>query len=319
MIRSTLIALTLICGPATSGFCRDAPPRVEAEGRAPQAWRDFLDQLRAEVVFLGERHDNEHHHRLQAEAVAALDRRFADQGGVSALVFEMIPEAKEKAANAARGWPEAATAAQSDALGEAVGWAQSGWPDFALYAPILRAAPRAYIAAAGYPRRALMRAATTRDWLSNEPMAARLGLTLPLPPDQQMAREQAQIASHCNAIPASAAPMMVAAQRARDASLARAVLRAREAAARKGLSGPVAVITGGGHARRDFGAPALLRRAEPSLRVVSLGLIEPDGAEARELATRFDVWARTPGPKSPRGDPCEAFRKRAEKKSGAEK
>lgn len=284
---------------------------IAASHRAPLA--DWAAAQTADVVFLGERHDNEVHHAGQAAAVRSLNQA----RGVAALVFEMIPEAQEKAALAARGWPGRASAAASRAVGPAVAWAASGWPDFDLYAPILEAAPEAYVAGGGYPRRALMAAAVSADWLSKEPGADRYGLDRALPGAQQAAREAAQIASHCNAIPAEAAPMMVDAQRARDGALARAVVRARAAAADAGRSGAVVVITGSGHARTDYGAPALLSVGAPDLSVVTLAFIEAETladavsrAEAAEGGVRFDAVAATPPPAVDRGDPCAAFKKK---------
>jgi uncharacterized iron-regulated protein len=92
-------------------------------------------------------------------------------------------------------------------------------------------------------------------------------------------------------------PRMVSVQRLRDAALAQAAL---EAISRFGA--PVVVITGNGHAREDWGAPALLRHASPGLAVFSLGQGEagaqPDGG--------FGVVLDGPG--VDRGDPCDAFR-----------
>lgn len=299
----------------------DGAPVFLSGQAAPIAFETWLDRLaeeRVAVVFLGELHDNERHHQLQAAAVAGLERRFAEEGGVAGLVFEMIPQAQEQTVLETRGWPAVAGAAQSEAVGPAIDWASSGWPDWAMYAPILKAAPSAYLAGGGYPRRALMQAAVSADWLSREPEAGRFGLDRPLPKAQQQAREAKQIKSHCDAIPASVAPMMVDAQRARDGRLAAAALRARAAAAAEGRDGPVVVIAGSGHARLDYGAPALLRLAEPDLAIHALAFVEDvdlaaeggaDFQRAAEDAALFHAAAPTGGPLTPRGDPCAAFKR----------
>jgi hypothetical protein len=68
------------------------------------------------------------------------------------------------------------------------------------------------------------------------------------------------------------------------------------------VGAPVVVITGNGHAREDWGAPHLLRTAEPGVSVFSLGQGEagrmPDGI----------FGAMIDGPATDRGDPCDAFR-----------
>jgi uncharacterized iron-regulated protein len=90
---------------------------------------------------------------------------------------------------------------------------------------------------------------------------------------------------------------MVAVQRLRDAVLARAVVQAMAE-----TGGPVAVITGNGHARRDWGVPAYLSRVAPEWEVFVLGQTEA-GAP---LAGGFDAVLSAPAVDRP--DPCAAFR-----------
>jgi uncharacterized iron-regulated protein len=91
-------------------------------------------------------------------------------------------------------------------------------------------------------------------------------------------------------------PGMVEAQRLRDAALARAALEAMTA-----TGGPVVVITGNGHARRDLGIPSVLALAAPKLRVLSIGQLEGSAGQDQP----FDLWVVT-GTVA-RGDPCAAF------------
>lgn len=235
-----------------------------------------------DVLILGEVHDNPAHHAAQAQAVAA----FAP----AALVFEMIPpEAARRVTGGMRGDP--------GALAEALGWNDLGWPDFGLYFPIIAAAPDAAIHGALVTRveaRAAMRDGVEAVFGDE---AARYGLTVPLPAAEQAAREAAQMAAHCDALPEAVLPAMVEMQRLRDAVLARAVLRAVTA-----TGGPVAVITGNGHARRDWGVPVYLARVAPDLSVEVVGQTE-DGAP---LSGVFDRVLSAPGVDRP--DPCDAFR-----------
>ena len=78
---------------------------------------------------------------------------------------------------------------------------------------------------------------------------------------------------------------------------ARAVVQAMDA-----TGGPVAVITGNGHARKDWGVPAVLAVAAPDLSVLSLGQFEA----APEGAAPYDLHLVTAP--ADRDDPCEAFR-----------
>jgi len=235
-----------------------------------------------DVLVIGEVHDNPAHHRVQAERVARL--------GPGAIVFEMLTPEQARAIT-----PDNRT--DPAALAQALDWAASGWPDFAMYFPIFAAAPDARIHGAGLTRdqaRAVMKEGgqgPMRD------VAARYGLDRPLPADQQAAREALQKRAHCNALPDDMLPGMVRIQRLRDALLARAALNAyRES------GGPVAVITGNGHARRDWGMPALLARVAPGLDIHVIGQTE-DGAP---LDGDFDEILSAPAPE--REDPCAAFR-----------
>jgi uncharacterized iron-regulated protein len=130
------------------------------------------------------------------------------------------------------------------------------------------------------------------------PDAAAYGLTTPLPPAQQKDREELQRIAHCNALPEAMLPGMVAVQRLRDAELARTALEAFDAA-----GGPVAVITGNGHARRDGAVPTIIGLVRPDLSVFALGQ-----SEAGEIEGEFDAIADSPPADRP--DPCEAFRAR---------
>ncbi|MFC2970144.1 ChaN family lipoprotein [Acidimangrovimonas pyrenivorans] len=236
----------------------------------------------ADVVILGEVHDNPTHHANQAAAVAALKPR--------ALVFEMLtPEQAARATAKVRG--------NEAALAKALGWAGSGWPDFKLYYPIFAAAPQAKIYGAALPVAQVRRAVKEGAAKVFGPGADRYGLTTPLPAAQQQTREANQQRDHCNALPDSLLGGMVAAQRLRDAAFARTIVQAM-----KETGGPVAMITGSGHARRDWGIPAALALAVPDLTVLSIGQLEAP-ADAQEP---FDLWLVTPP--TPREDPCKAFR-----------
>jgi len=234
-----------------------------------------------DVAILGEVHDNPAHHTEQAAQVARLQP--------AAIVFEMLTEEQ-----AARVTPE--LRGDAEALADALDWDESGWPDFSMYHPIFTAAPDAEIYGAAVPRDAARAVFDTGPAEAFGPEAARYGLDRDLDPVEQTTREAMQMAAHCDALPEEMLPGMVAVQRLRDAMLARAVVQAVDE-----TGGPVAVITGNGHARRDWGVPAVLAEVAPDLDIWVLGQTEED----RPLEGGFDVIKSAP--KVERPDPCAAF------------
>ena len=245
--------------------------------------QDALAAMRqADVVLLGEIHDNPEHHLTQAAAVAALAPR--------AVVWEMLTA--EAAAKL-----DASVIADPAALAAATDWENSGWPPLQLYLPVFQAASQAAQYGALVPREAARGAMKVGAAATFGDAAARFGLTEPLPAQEQAEREADQQENHCNAMPEEMLPMLVEIQRLRDAVLARAVLRALQE-----TGGPVAVITGNGHARADRGVPVYLRRAAPEVELYSLGQ-----SEAGQVSGVFD--AVVDGPATERPDPCEAFLK----------
>ena len=235
----------------------------------------------ADVVILGEVHGHPDHHAHQAAVTRAVQP--------AAIVFEMLlPE------QAARVTPDLRQ--DATALGAALGWEARGWPDFALYHPIFTAAPAAAIVGGDLPRDTVRRAVAEGAEAVFGAGAARFGLDQPLPPAQQEARETLQARAHCDALPEEMLPGMVEAQRLRDATLADAVIRAYF-----DHGGPVVLITGSGHARTDWGVPALLALAAPELTVHATGQIEGTGSpdapfDKLRVSTPMD-----------RPDPCAAF------------
>ena len=234
-----------------------------------------------DVFVLGEIHDNPAHHLEQAARVAVIEP--------AALVFEML--SPEQAAGAA-----GVDLADKAALEEALGWAETSWPDFDLYYPIFASAPAdVAIYGAALPQE-IVRAAVTEG---AETLLSGSGEAFlrPVDAEEQAQHEDLQHAAHCEALPAELLPGMVEAQRLRDAAFARVVAQAFE-----DTGGPVVMITGNGHARKDWGVPAVLAYARPGLEVFALGQVE-DGTEPD--APYDEV---TSAPPTERPDPCAAFR-----------
>lgn len=228
----------------------------------------------AEIVILGEVHDNPDAHLGQAAALRDIRP--------TAFVFEMLTA-------------EEAARADADRSQIAAAWEASGWRDFLIYTPIFEALGEARIVGAAAPR-AMVRSVYTEGAAARfGPDAARFGLEAALPEEQQKKRMQLQFEAHCEAMPLEMMAGMVAVQRYRDAVFARAALKALET-----YGPPVAVITGNGHARTDWGIPAMIAKAAPDVTTHAIGFVENDAG------IPFDDIRIVPP--AERDDPCATLK-----------
>jgi uncharacterized iron-regulated protein len=254
---------------------------------------------------LGEQHDNADHHALQA----ALLERIVRAGRKPAVAFEMFEGPEQPRIDAYR----AGAGATADGLGPALDFEHSGWPPWSNYAPIARVAFGAGlpIFAANLPRtevRALVHASASGQ---NGPDLARLGISEPLPPPLDASLRHELSASHCGQLPESMMGGMVAAQRARDATMAHVL---EEAAKASGGANGAVLIAGAGHARNDRGVPLYLRKTEPSGSIATVAFVEvdPQREDPFAYASRYDadqlpfdfVWFT---PFASDEDPCAKF------------
>lgn len=234
----------------------------------------------ADIVIIGEVHDNPAHHRRQAELIREIRP--------NAVAFEMLSPQQADIANR--------NPQRNERLGDALNWQESGWPAFSLYLPVFEAVGSVPVYGMALPREEVNRAVTEGAASVFGEDAGLFGLDRPLPAQQQRRREQHQLSVHCDMLPQDLLPGMVEAQRLRDAAFARTALTAlRE------RGGPVIVVAGTGHARRDWGIPGALAIAAPEVSVVSIGQLEeePDGDD------QFDLWYVSEP--VDREDPCKAF------------
>ncbi len=262
-----------------------APGLAAAEGRWASAnfqdhplagtiWNSDLKEIslaqlegalaNARFVLLGEIHDNPDHHRLQARLIDALART----GRRPAIVFEMVP------ANLQGELDGHAQGGAGDAmkLGKALRWEERGWPEWAMYQPIAESA-----LAAGLPLVAGGLAPATQKAVARgtpsqlyEQTVQELGLAQPLRPEIAEAEGREIKEGHCNLLPDAALEPMIRAQRAVDASLAKAMMSA--------TSDGAVLIAGAGHVRNDWAVAHIIREKAPNAAVVSIAFIEVDPA-----------------------------------------
>jgi uncharacterized iron-regulated protein len=266
---------------------------------------------RADVVLLGETHDNADHHLLQAWLLGAI----ASSGRRPAVAFEMLGTHQQADLDAAL----AKRPVSSDDVAAAVGWASGGWPAFDLYRPVFDAALASGLplVAANLPRDLSREVVREGRGALPESLRERLARDEPLPEAEAAALRKEMADSHCGVLPESLLDPLALAQRARDAQMAERI----EAAAR----GPGAVlVAGSGHTRSDRGIPRHVGRDTPSLAVLSVAFLEVsprdlDPAAYAEAygtaALPFDWVVFTPA--AERTDPCAGLREaHGERRSG---
>jgi uncharacterized iron-regulated protein len=259
---------------------------------------------RADLLLVGEVHDNPDHHRLQLELLEAVVRA----GRRPAVALEQFDREHQAALDRARAVRprdagEVADAAQFDRRG----WQ---WP---FYEPLVALALREDLplVAANLSRRDAF-AVVERGYVAlGDGAAEQLGLAQPPAAAQLAAIEAAIREGHCGKLPERIVPGMAAAQRARDAVMAYALLA-------RSSSGAV-LIAGNGHVRRDLGVPVSLAARAPERRVLAVGVVEVAAdtvraddylAPAAGDAPQFDFALFTP--RVTRPDPCAGFAPRSD-------
>ncbi|MEZ5840043.1 MAG: ChaN family lipoprotein [Hyphomicrobiales bacterium] len=330
-VAATLIGLAALAGPAFVGPALSDSAPVEGGpwtsalhsdhplvGRIwSRATGGFVDRKAVEAaiapakfVLLGEVHTNADHHRLQGEMISSL----VAAGRKPTVVFEMIGADYADKLAAYLATPDAT----AEGFGPAVDWSKRGWPEWSLYQPVAAALMAAKLEArAGDLGKDTQRAVGKEGFQVLGDRVAALALDRPLEGPLADDLLDELFKSHCELVPREAMAPMAGVQRARDASMADAMIAA-------GGDGAV-LIAGGGHARLDRGVPWYLRAraADASVVVVNFSEVDPDETDPAAYAARggsgdplYDfVWFT---PKSEDKDHCAELRKHFEKKKAKE-
>lgn len=261
----------------------------------------LLAALRAaRYRLLGEVHDNPDHHAFQLECLVALGER----GLKPAVAFEQFDRESDPALQRAL----AAGGATPEAVADAAGFDRKNWR-WDLYRPLVEAALRYRmpIRAANLSRAAAGRVVRSGLDALGEGRASVLQIDAVWSEERERVLRAIIVDAHCNTLPDAIVPGMVLAQRARDATLAEALLDPAPDGA--------VLIAGGGHVRRDLGVPAYLQAARPGESIVSVGLLEVEAgktdpeaylADSAGGGAQYDFVRFTP--RWDRPDPCEKFK-----------
>lgn len=254
----------------------------------------------ARYRLLGELHDNPDHHDFQLECLIALG-----EGGLRpAVAFEQLDREHDSALQRLL----ASGGATAEAVAETTSFDRKNWR-WEFYRSLVEAALRYRmpIRAANLSRSAAGRVVNAGLDTLGEGRAAALRIDAVWSDERERVLRALIVDAHCQALPDAIVPGMVLAQRARDATLAEALLD-------PGPDGAV-LIAGNGHVRRDLAVPAYLRAARPGESVVSVGLLEVEAGKTDPEAyladsaggeAQYDFVRFTP--RWDRPDPCEKLK-----------
>jgi len=301
-MRRLPILFPLLLGAACGGSAVSAvtpvafslPDSMVALDGATGAPVDAAELLRriaaADMVLLGEVHDNAAQHALRGRLLSAFAARRP------AVVFEQFTESDGPIPTPSDGEP-------LEPWLDRNGFDRAAWK-WPLHRPVVEAAIASGRSLWGsHVSREALRPVVRGGEPAAPPHLRSLLERAPLDSAARAALDQDLIEGHCGRLPETMIVGMRAAQTVRDAAMAQALLRAR-------ATGPVWLIAGNGHVRRDIAVPRLLRAAAPTENVLAVGLLErPAGGGMPSQATRgmFDLVIVTP--RVARPDPCASFQR----------
>jgi len=292
------LLLVAACHPAPARLAPaafalpDSAALIDGPTGEPVATAELLRRLgSADLVLLGEVHDNPTAHAVRGSLLRAFGARRP------AVVFEQFTATEGPIAPPAAG--ESLTVWLDRNGFDRRGWR---WP---LHEPVVTAALAVArsIWGSNVSREALRSVVTSGASAAPEPLR-QLMARAPLDSASQATLDSVIVEGHCGQLPASMVPGMRAAQEVRDAAMTRALLLA-------GRSGPAWLIAGNGHVRRDIAVPRILARVARGKQVLVVGLLErEEDGTAPEAAERRNYDLVIVTPRTARPDPCAQLQMR---------
>jgi uncharacterized iron-regulated protein len=333
--RPAATLATLAAGAALSG-CAAAPPGHASANAAHEARFDptgleerifetasgselsrdaMLERMaRADVVYLGEKHDNARQHRLQVEVIEAMLVR----GRRPSIAFEVF---SREQTSVLMGYAEGGGPAEPDQLEagirQALGWADPRRDEsWAFYGPLLDLARREHLHAAGIDLPRALRLRMARAGLEGLTGVER-SLLAPSDFEDEAYAELVKgwlRESHCGFGDDAYLSRLYRTWLERNEAMAAAI----DVTLADHEDQPVVVIVGSGHVRHGMGVPERLARRRPGIEQVNLAFVEtrsgmrdaaayfaPAEIGGRAFGPRHDyVWFTEPA--GPFTDPCAA-------------
>lgn len=265
----------------------DLAQRVKLDDRQVSA-----ELSAADVILIGEHHDDPAHHRVQAVLLDTLLK--AERKPV--VLFEMLTERQEARYTRYRqNVGIGATQSGAQELEGILEWSVRGWPILPAYLPLFALAEEHSLEVGHAELPTELVRNITRYGVVAIPKSLRERLFNPLNAEDftALVDRLAQVVSKAHGVPPSDPRIggLIAAQLAKDAYMALRV---------SALSGPVVLIAGADHVRTDIGVPLHLVKRGFKGKVLSINMVndasDGEGADENSLARNvikpsFDwVW-----------------------------
>jgi uncharacterized iron-regulated protein len=298
---------------------------VDHHAREVAGEKLFQALAQAEVVYLGEKHDNAVHHAHQLTVL----RELVARGRRPALGLEMVsaPETSTLMRYAAQSENPHAGASPEQQLRGALGWPDTEDWRWRAYGPLLEFARAESLAVFGADLPVSLRRRIAVAGIDGLSGVERARLPDTPPPDDayaELMRTRIREA-HCGYGSEEYLDRLLANWVVRNERMARTIAATLAA----GDGEPVVLVVGGAHLRHNLGVPARVQRLRPGVRQLNLGLREVDPAhvdahgyvaELEFAGTRFApdhdyFWFTAPSPE-PEPDPCAVFKKKGHTTSG---
>lgn len=289
-LSSVLLAI-LLTTPATAS---DGRIIETSSSEAISETKLMLSLEKADVVILGEIHDDPTCHRMQIDII----RNLISKGRAPALYFEMLTDREEVAhENFVRTWaanPNDSSTIKDAARKDILTWESRGWPVWDAYAPIFQLADRNGLPVRhADPSPELMRN-IRRFGLLAIPKQLRVRLFENLKEGELGELSQRLTRSitdaHQQESNSSGRAGLIQAQMTRDAYIAFRLSQTER---------PAALIAGVEHARKDHGVPFHLERRAPHLNIATIALcgsLPPVQESPPSTPLPFDFyWPANPG------------------------
>ncbi|MAU41419.1 MAG: hypothetical protein CMF31_07335 [Kordiimonas sp.] len=246
-----------------------SPPLADKIWHVPsQSFVTFSQMVqvmqKADIILLGEIHDNPQHHLRQARILKQFSR-----GREIAVLFEMVSRDYDNAFHIYRQrFPTSQPPDRADGLDMLLKWNENGWPDWSLYEPVFRQALQKDMSLFGAGLPVGVIASLHKEGRAGLSPALHNALTpylqRTLPPALSARQRQDIARGHCDLLPAALLPRFSDIQTIRNAAFAQRIETIGPDSKKRIL------ITGNEHARRDLGVVHYLSSQQ---KVISMGQI----------------------------------------------